>query len=76
MKNFDATDRVNFFTRRAPDFFAIWIRIRGIGLMDQIVKEPAGNHYPFVQYTLGEKAALMGIMGDRQARHNANVTAF
>lgn len=63
MKNFDATDRVNFFTRRAPDFFAIWIRIRGIGLMDQIVKEPAGNHYPFVQYTLGGESRVNGDYG-------------
>jgi len=48
MKNFDPADRVNLFTSRAQDAFAIRIRVRRIAFMDQIVKEPAGDHHALV----------------------------
>jgi hypothetical protein len=45
MENFDPADGVNFFTGRAPDFLAMWIRVRGIAFMHRVIKEPAGDHH-------------------------------
>ena len=48
MKYFDPANWVNFFTSRAPDAFAVRIRVRGIALMHRIVKEPTGDCHSLV----------------------------
>jgi len=48
MKNLDPADRVQFFTSRAPDAFAVRIRVRRIAFMHRIVKEPSGDHHALV----------------------------
>ncbi len=45
MEKFNPADTVNFFASRAPDVFAMRIRIRRIAFMHRIVKEPAGDHH-------------------------------
>ena|SRR5437867_11448449 len=48
MENPNAGDGVNFFAGRAPDVFAIGVRVRRIGCVNQIVTEPAGDHHALV----------------------------
>ena len=45
MKNFDSGDRINFFTGRAPDVFAVRVRVGRIAGVHRIVKQPAGNNH-------------------------------
>ena len=52
MKNFDSSNTVNFFTGRAPDAFAVRLRVGHIAGVDQIEKQPTGNHHALVQYLL------------------------
>lgn len=48
MKNFDSSNTVNFFTGRAPDAFAVRLRVGHIAGVDQIGKQPTGNHHALV----------------------------
>ena len=48
MKNFDSSNRVNFFTDRAQDAFAVRVRVGHIAGVYQIGKQPTGNHHALV----------------------------
>jgi len=78
MKNFDPADGVYFFTGRAPDVFAIRIRVRRIAFMHQIVKEPAGDHHALVSYLFLERGRGRKMIKSPGARRylNDNVLTF
>jgi hypothetical protein len=78
MKNLGPADRVNFFTSRTPDAFAMRIRIRRIGFIHRVVEEPSGNHHALVKYLLVERSRGRKMVKSPSARSyfDDNVLTF